>query len=261
MSTAEQTLALARAEIGYVEGGGPHGNDGNITKYWADLAPGFQGQPWCAAFYQWLLVKAGVPLVSRSFYVPSIEADYKRAGRLFPVDQGQPGDQLIYAIGAGHTGILVSIDHVAKTVTAIEGNTSSGTAGSQDNGGGVYLRTRPWSLVKSLGRPQYSAPVSTPTFPEDPDMMMVLVPNHPGDAAGRAPVWQTDKDGNLYCWNGAPPLKSLDQVFRDAGEQPNHPPICAILAIPDGSGVILVGDDAHEEPSGEWVRSTYKITG
>ena len=32
MSTADRVLAVARGELGYVEQGGPHGNDGNITR-------------------------------------------------------------------------------------------------------------------------------------------------------------------------------------------------------------------------------------
>ena len=41
----------------------------------------------------------------------------------------------------------------AGTVTAIEGNTSAGDGGSQDNGGGVFRRTRSRSLVKAYIRP------------------------------------------------------------------------------------------------------------
>ena len=40
-------------------------------------------------------------------------------------------------------------------MTAIEGNTSSGTAGSQANGDGVYRRKRKLSLVLGAYRPKY----------------------------------------------------------------------------------------------------------
>ncbi len=51
----------------------------------------------------------------------------------------------------GHTGILESA--AASTVTVVEGNTSAGNKGSQNNGGGVYRRTRSKSLVKAYIRP------------------------------------------------------------------------------------------------------------
>jgi hypothetical protein len=57
-----------------------------------------------------------------------------------------------YNIGSGHTAIIEK-DNGDGTVTSIEGNTSSGTSGSQDNGGGVYRRIRSKSLIKTLMRP------------------------------------------------------------------------------------------------------------
>lgn len=49
----------------------------------------------------------------------------------------QAGDIIIYNFG--HTGIVESA--ARTTITAIEGNTSPGAAGSQDNGG-VYRREK-----------------------------------------------------------------------------------------------------------------------
>jgi len=40
-----------------------------------------------------------------------------------------------------------------KYLQVIEGNTSSGSKGSQSNGDGVYLRKRPYSLVMGVVRP------------------------------------------------------------------------------------------------------------
>ena len=37
----------------------------------------------------------------------------------------------------------------------MEGNTSSGNGGSQNNGGGVYVRTRSTSIVAGYVRPPY----------------------------------------------------------------------------------------------------------
>jgi cell wall-associated NlpC family hydrolase len=48
-----------------------------------------------------------------------------------------------------HVGI-----YIGKGYT-IEGNTSSGTAGDQSNGGGVFKRKREANLVVGCARPRY----------------------------------------------------------------------------------------------------------
>ena len=60
----------------------------------------------------------------------------------------KPRDIIIYRFG--HTGIVESV--TANTVTAIEGNTSAGEAGSQSNGGGVFRRKRSRTLVTAYIR-------------------------------------------------------------------------------------------------------------
>ena len=60
-----------------------------------------------------------------------------------------PGDIVLYNFG--HTGVVEAVG--SGTVTAIEGNTSPGTAGSQDNGGMVCRRTRKTALVTAYLRP------------------------------------------------------------------------------------------------------------
>jgi peptidoglycan hydrolase-like protein with peptidoglycan-binding domain len=52
--------------------------------------------------------------------------------------------------GANHTGIVV--DHDAGGIHTVEGNTSDGPGGSQVNGGGVYRRYRPWSVIIGYGK-------------------------------------------------------------------------------------------------------------
>src|SRR4051812_29452227 len=142
MATVEQLLTWARGQIGTVEHGGPHGNDGNVVHYWDDTRMSWcQGGPWCDAFVSagFLACGIGVPV---NGYCPSSEAWYRVHGRLYARSQGQPGDQVLYDFGEpsppNHTGIVESIDLRAGTVTAIEGNTSPGFSGSQSNGGGVY---------------------------------------------------------------------------------------------------------------------------
>jgi len=64
------------------------------------------------------------------------------------------GDIVLFDLPAGanvdHSGLLLSWDRL--TVTCVEGNTSSGALGSQANGGGVYIRTRPRANVRAFVR-------------------------------------------------------------------------------------------------------------
>lgn len=146
-ATVASVLSTAQHEIGYVEGGGPDGRSGNITKYWAELAPGLQGQPWCAAFQRWVDIHAGGPdlPVSNPYYCPTIVTYARQHGLWLPRDQGSPGDFILFSWKqdgiADHVGRVVSKG--ASAYTTIEGNTSGTTAGSQSNGGGVFQRTRP----------------------------------------------------------------------------------------------------------------------
>ena len=65
MSIMEDVLNIAKAEVGYLEKrsnsqlDSKTGNAGssNYTKYWRDIMPSYQGQPWCACFVTWCLVQ------------------------------------------------------------------------------------------------------------------------------------------------------------------------------------------------------------
>lgn len=147
-SSIQHLLDVAQHEVGYVEGGGPDGHSGNITKYWAELYPGGQGQPWCAAFQRWVDRHAGsVDLpIANPYYCPSIVTYARQHGLWLPRDQGSPGDMVLFQWNkngvADHIG-RVKAKNGGSYVT-IEGNTSgTGQSGSsQRNGGGVYERTR-----------------------------------------------------------------------------------------------------------------------
>ncbi len=152
MSAVDNVLNVARGELGYVEGGGPHGDDGNITKYWADTEPKDQGQPWCADFVSWVFKHAGAPLpaIDHPFgftYCPSAQSWAQRNGRWLQARSPRVGAVVIFQHPgekvAGHTGIVESIR--PDGIVTIEGNTSSDDKGSQVNGGGVYRRFRPFS--------------------------------------------------------------------------------------------------------------------
>lgn len=165
MTTAEPgsaqafVLEIAQGEVGFFE------TDNNITKYWAELDPGLQGQPWCAAFVSWCFIQAENPLpaIDRSYgFIDCSNGlnHYDGEGRLF--SEPEPGDIVLYHFGKPfpvHTGIVQSVGEDGFFV-AIEGNTSRDDAGSQDNGGEVCRKTRHISDVSGFGRPAYEEGVN-----------------------------------------------------------------------------------------------------
>ena len=140
--TAEKVLDAARGELGVKES--PAGS--NRTKYgkWY----GFDGQPWCMMFVQWCFAQAGQKLPYTTASCSGLLNWCKRHHKEYIADSPEPGDVVIYSFG--HTGIVESVG--AGTVTVIEGNTSPGAAGSQDNGGMVCRRTRKTSTVTAYLR-------------------------------------------------------------------------------------------------------------
>lgn len=160
-------LRAAASDIGYVEVGN------NITKYWAKWKPSWQGQPYCAAgLSDWLdrggdlQVFDGQPI----FYCPAIEAKAKFKNRWYAsYSTPRRGDIVLFDFGASmaiHVGIVEKVN-ADGTIQTIEANTSPGTGGSQNNGGGVYrrVRSRSWG-VRGYYRPAYSPePAPVPAKP------------------------------------------------------------------------------------------------
>lgn len=145
--TVEALLEIAASQEGYVERGGPHGNDGNITKYWADTYPPFQGASWCADFVSWCFIMAGCPLppIDHQFgftFCPDLANMANQKG--WVIGGPRPGAIVLFREGGtwAHTEICRSVADAAGNFWTTGGNTSSGNAGSQSNGGGVYRRLR-----------------------------------------------------------------------------------------------------------------------
>lgn len=136
-AAVRSVLRIAAGEIGNTE----RPSNSNRTKYGAWY--GLDGNPWCMMFVQWCFAQAGTPLPHRTASCSDMLSWYRkhRPERVSAVPK--PGDIVIYTFG--HTGIVESAG--ANTVTAIEGNTSAGEAGSQSNGGGVFRRTRSKALA------------------------------------------------------------------------------------------------------------------
>lgn len=152
---ATKLLAIAAKEIGTLES--PRGS--NKIKYWS-VKPDWNGSPWCAAFVRWCLIQAGVPSyppITNPYYVPYVET-WGRNNKRFIGSEPNPGDLVIF----GKSDIAAHIGFVERRlddgwVQTIEGNTSSGTSGSQNNGDGVYRRKRGPSWIRGYVRVEFPA--------------------------------------------------------------------------------------------------------
>ena len=141
----DKVIAIATQEVGYLEKAtnsnlySKTGNAGsnNYTKYWAEIKPSYQGQPWCACFVTWCFVQAFGQAMAAALlkhypyvYCPTMKD-------LFTLNANpQRGDIVIFKRGSTftHTGLVTSVN--GDYFTTIEGNTS-GASGIIANGGGV----------------------------------------------------------------------------------------------------------------------------
>ena len=158
--TAAQIIDIARAEIGVTEY--PAGS--NRTKYGEEY--GLNGEPWCMIFVWWAFRQAGASALffdgGRCAGCTTFMrwAKYKNQ---WVTGNYQPGDIVLYQFDsddyADHVGIVEYNN--GDSVVAIEGNTSS--YGSQDNGGAVLRKLRPYSVILGAYRPDYDGGTTTTT--------------------------------------------------------------------------------------------------
>lgn len=138
---------LAAAKLGIREvGANNHGPE--VKKFLAEVGLP-EGYAWCDAFQSYeehAVFGKRLPIESAS-----VAQTYNVARSLgWVVSQPARGDLVLYDFnGDGraddHIGIVVNVLKVGGgfyTLRTVEGNTSSGVAGSQQDGGGVFVRTR-----------------------------------------------------------------------------------------------------------------------
>lgn len=168
MATAKKILQLAAAEIGYNRWNDPL----NGTKYGRWYAKqtgnsyyGTNGVPYCAMFVSYILAMGGIKVAGfPGSYCPSILSAARKAGIVISNKKNaKPGDIVLFDWeGNGnpdHVGFIEK--NCGSYAQTIEGNTSSGSSGSQSNGGGVYRRTRSWGTIIAIIRPSYSGSSSS----------------------------------------------------------------------------------------------------
>lgn len=149
MNAIDKLIQIAKNEVGYLEKASnsqldsktANAGENNYTKYWRDIKPDYQGQPWCAAFVSWCMMKAfGLDTAKKLLkhwpyvYCPTM-AD------LFTLNSNpKVGDIVIfYRNGAfTHTGIVIKVS--GDRFWTVEGNTSGGST-IIANGGGVCQKS------------------------------------------------------------------------------------------------------------------------
>ena len=144
----DAALRFATAQIGTVEK--PAGSNwGPKIRDWITVAGYEDPVPWCGCFANAVIMAGGLPAgVGWVGYTPAIVVHaqqgidgWKWVG---PAD-GRRGDLALFDTPGGDPAVHVGV--VEKRLSAslyrtIEGNTSSGTSGSQSEGGGVFRRER-----------------------------------------------------------------------------------------------------------------------
>lgn len=183
MNNVEKVIAVAKAEVGYLEkktnsqldSKTANAGSANYTKYARDLdnIKGYfngakNGYAWCAVFVNWCFVKAyGVTEAKKLLCQPAVNSCgagchpsynyFKAKGQLY--HSPHVGDQIFFFTTGGfeeigHTGIVVKVD--SNRVYTIEGNTSS-SSGVIPNGGAVSEKsyTLGYSRIAGYGRPNY----------------------------------------------------------------------------------------------------------
>ena len=180
MYTANDVIAIALAEVGYLEkkteanldDKTANAGSNNYTKYARDLAEaGYyqsskQGYAYCDVFHDWCHyiasgknAKLAQEVICQSGpYGAGCQFSmqyYIAAGRFY-TSNPEPGDQIFFGTKSNvtHTGIVVAIKN--GRVYTVEGNTSS-SSGVIANGGGVFEKSYALSYGKIVGygRPKY----------------------------------------------------------------------------------------------------------
>lgn len=152
-----KVIEIARGELGQTEN--PAGS--NLTKY--GFWYGVDGVPWCVIFLCWLFDKAGERMAffggGKTASCSVLLRWYREQGLVVDKRDIQIGDILILNFSGTqdtqHCGLVVDKGKLAGTWYTVEGNTTPGEEGSQDDGGCVALKMRSVRSVVAVCRPQY----------------------------------------------------------------------------------------------------------
>ena len=155
--SAEKVIRLAESDLGYTESP-PNSNMTKFGKWY-----GLNGYPWCVMALAYWFNKAGESMAffggARTASCGTLLRWYKSMGLTVPVEEIQPGDIVILNFSGTqdteHCGLVTRVMGAGRFRT-IEGNTTPGEEGSQDNGGCVAQKTRFAANVVGVCRPAYT---------------------------------------------------------------------------------------------------------
>ena len=149
MSAIDTIIKVAESEVGYLEKRSnkdlydkiANAGSQNYTKYWLEVMPSFQAQPWCAIFVTWCMKQAFGEDNARKLlkhypytYVPTLASLYENYAN------PKRGDIVCFKSKGifTHTGIVTNVN--GDYFETIEGNTSSGNT-IVSNGGAVCKKS------------------------------------------------------------------------------------------------------------------------
>lgn len=230
----KKLISIAKNEQGYLEkktnskldDKTANAGSNNYTKYWRDVKPDYQGQPWCAVFVSWCLMKAfGLANAKKMLkhwpfvYCPTME-------NLFTLNANpQVGDVVLFKYSGvfGHTGIVIKVQ--GDKFWTIEGNTS-GASGIVPNGGGVREKSYYNSNLPGTKfcRPDYSIVANEVPTQKPSDSQL-----------NRKPKWVgivTASELNVRNWAGTENAKIVSYPVLKKG---NLIDVCDSVEAKDGS--------------------------
>ena len=228
MTVEQQVLSRAAARIGYYAPADPEPGSEAGRYVAAKLDQPWLAGPsattwWCMLFVSMCLDECGqaeaIGGMSWNTDTTLTRVRSGRGGSLVPVAASRPGDVVIFDWqGDGptdHVG-LVEANLGGGWLRTIEGNTSSGSLGSQSAGNGVWRRVRS-EAIASVIRPSYNAASTTTASPtastasqEESMFTVVKSPRRPATlvAPGFVHVFRNSEE--LECT-----LNVLRPVVRD----------------------------------------------
>ena len=152
----KRVIETAKSELGNTE----YPPNSNLTKYGKEY--GMDGYYWCVIFLWWVFLHSGE---SDAFYGGNKAAScntlykwYSERGYVVKnVESAKPGDIVFMNFNGkkdlDHVGLV--IENLGGSLKTIEGNTTPGLEGSQDNGGSVALKRRYSKNIVAIVRPPY----------------------------------------------------------------------------------------------------------
>ena len=237
MTVQQDVLARAASRIGYYAPNDPQPGS-EAGRYWAKKAnQAWLAGPsrtiwWCMLFVSMCLDEIGqIDSIGGFSYNTDVTLNRNR-GRLVPVSAAQPGDVVIF--NWGFTGGTDHVGFVERNLgggrlQTIEGNTSSGAAGSQSSGNGVWRRIRS-SDIAAVIRPAYSGVTVTPAVAVSSGLTAdgwwgsdtttraqeVLGTPVDGVVSSQSAAWRSQNPGLTtgWEWTGSPVGSQLIQALQ-----------------------------------------------